>query len=184
MHGWGETRALPRDYKLSYNELMSQVIVRREILFELSDVARALRTHIDQRAREHGMTRAQWAVLNRLQRTEGATQAEMAELLEIQPISLMRLVDRLCAQGLVERRAHPRDRRVNLLHLTDDGRALLERMVPLGREIAGEVLGSLSESQAAELLNMLLAIRKNIKGASGKRVADSGEPGRRRADVG
>lgn len=163
---------------------MSQPNIRREILFELSDVARAMRTHIDQRAREHGMTRAQWAVLNRLQRTEGATQAEMAELLEIQPISLMRLVDRLCAQGLVERRAHPRDRRVNLLHLTDGGRDVLARMVPLGREIAGEVLGSLSETEARDLLETLLALKKNIKAASGKRAAETGEPGRRRVDAG
>ena len=66
-----------------------------------------MRTYIDQCAREHGMTRAQWAVLARLERQEGMTQAEMADALEIQPISLVRLIDRLCEQGLVERRPHP-----------------------------------------------------------------------------
>lgn len=163
---------------------MKRFNVRREVLFELSDVARAMRTHIDQRAREHGMTRAQWSVLNRLQRQEGATQAEMAEALEIQPISLMRLVDRLCAQGLVERRAHARDRRVNLLHLTERGRGLLERLSPLGREIAGEVLDSVSEAQATDLLHKLLLIKKNIRTAAGKRTAASSEQGKRGVDVG
>ena len=73
---------------------------RREILFQLSDVARTMRTYIDQRARDHGMTRAQWGALARLERQEGMTQAELAENLEIQPISLVRLIDRLCLHGL------------------------------------------------------------------------------------
>src|SRR5215813_720753 len=101
------------------------VNLRREALFLVSDVARAMRTYIDQCAREHGMTRAQWAVLARLERQEGMTQAEMAEVLDIQPISLVRLIDRLCEQRLVERRPHPRDRRANLLYLTEKGHATL-----------------------------------------------------------
>ncbi|MDX2203233.1 MAG: MarR family transcriptional regulator [Hyphomicrobiaceae bacterium] len=145
--------------------------IRREILFELSDAARAMRTHFDQRARQHGMTRAQWAVLSRLQRQEGATQAELADILEMQPISLGRLVDRLCAQDLVERRAHARDRRVNLLHLTDRGRDLLERLAPLGREIAGEILEGLSDAQTLDLLHKLLLLKRNIKSASAKHAA-------------
>ena len=92
------------------------------VLFQLSDVARTMRTYIDQRARRHGMTRAQWGALLRLERQEGMTQAEMAESLEIQPISLVRLIDRLCLHGLVERRPHPRDRRANRLYLTEKGR--------------------------------------------------------------
>ncbi len=162
---------------------MKRTELRREILFELSDVARSMRTHIDQRARQHGMTRAQWAVLNRLQRQEGATQAEMAEALEIQPISLMRLVDRLCAQGLVERRARARDRRVNLLHLTERGRDLLERMAPLGRDIAGEVLADLSETQAMDLLHKLLLLKKNIKQAATKHAALVEDQGRKDAEA-
>ena len=98
---------------------------RREILFQLADVARSMRTYVDQRAREHGMTRAQWGALARLERQEGMSQAEMAEALEVQPITLLRLVDRLCEQNLVERRPHPHDRRANRLYLTDKGRATL-----------------------------------------------------------
>jgi MarR family transcriptional regulator, transcriptional regulator for hemolysin len=146
----------------------------REILFQLSDVARSMRTYIDQCAREHGMTRAQWGVLVRLQRQEGMTQAEMAESLEIQPISLVRLVDRLCRQGLVERRPHPRDRRANLLYLTDEGRATLVRLTPLGREVTSAVLASLSEADVAELLQKLLLIKTNIRNATGRRGAPNG----------
>jgi MarR family transcriptional regulator, transcriptional regulator for hemolysin len=144
---------------------------RREILFELSDVARAFRTYVDQRAREHGMTRAQWGALRRLQRHEGMTQAAMAEALEIQPISLVRLVDRLCEQGLIERRAHPSDRRANCLYLTEKGRARLAQMVPLAREISGYVLASFSDSDVAELLAKLLSLKRNIRRAVARRNA-------------
>src|SRR5215470_2912263 len=112
----------------------------REALFLLSDVARTMRTYIDQRAREHGMTRAQCGVLARLVRQEGMTQAEMAEALEIQPISLVRLIDRLCLHGLVEPRQHPRDRRANRLDLKQKGRATFTKLIPLERAVAGEVL--------------------------------------------
>ena len=140
--------------------------VRREILFQITDVARAMRTHVDQRAREHGMTRAQWGVLLRLERQEGMMQAEMAEALEIQPISVARLIDRLCSQELVERRPHPSDRRANCLYLTDKGRVTLSSFVPLGREISASVLASLSEAETASLLDMLLRIKGNIRKSS------------------
>ncbi|HEX2335775.1 MAG TPA: MarR family transcriptional regulator [Hyphomicrobiaceae bacterium] len=146
---------------------------RREILFELSDVARALRTYVDQRAREHGMTRAQWGVLARLERDEGMMQTEMAEALEIQPISLVRLVDRLCEQGLVERRPHPTDRRANCLYLSDNGRARLAQMVPLAREISGNVLAAFNESDVAELLSKLLALKRNIRRAAARHHASA-----------
>ena len=137
--------------------------IRREILFQLSDVARAMRTYIDQCARRHGMTRAQWGVLVRLEREEGMMQAEMAESLEIQPISLARLIDRLCDQKLVERRPHPSDRRANRLYLTPKGRATLERLVPLGRQISADVLASFGETETGELLEQLLRIKGNIR---------------------
>jgi MarR family transcriptional regulator for hemolysin len=143
-------------------------IRRREVLFQLTDVARAMRTFIDQRAREHGMTRAQWGVLIRLERQEGMTQAEMAEALEIQPISLVRLVDRLRDHRLVERRPHESDRRANRLYLTAKGRTTLESLVPLGREISGEVLASVTDREANALLQQLLRIKANIRKAAAR----------------
>lgn len=145
--------------------------MRRELLFQLADVARAMRTYIDQCAREHGMTRAQWGVLIRLERHEGMTQAEMAESLEIQPISLVRLIDKLCRHDLVQRRPHPTDRRANRLYLTDKARVTLTRLAPLGREIAADILAPMDETDIEELLQTLLLLRNNIRRASGKRVA-------------
>jgi DNA-binding MarR family transcriptional regulator len=147
---------------------------RREILFQLSDVARTMRTYIDQRAREHGMTRAQWGALARLERQEGMTQAEMAETLEIQPISLVRLIDRLCLHGLVERRPHPRDRRANRLYLTEKGHSTLLHLAPLGKEVATEVLASMDEADVADLLQKLLLIRSNLRQAAVKRGVANG----------
>jgi MarR family transcriptional regulator, transcriptional regulator for hemolysin len=147
---------------------------RREILLQLSEVARTMRTYIDQRAREHGMTRAQWGALVRLERQEGMTQAELAENLEIQPISLVRLIDRLCLHGLVERRPHPRDRRANRLYLTEKGHTTLLHLAPLGKEIGADVLASLNEADVADLLQKLLLIRNNIRRAAGKRGVGNG----------
>jgi MarR family transcriptional regulator for hemolysin len=145
---------------------MSPNPTHREILFQLADVARAMRTFVDQCARRHGMTRAQWAVLLRLERHEGMTQVEMADALEIQPISLVRFIDRLCEQRLVERRPHPSDRRANRLYLTRKGRATLERMDPLGSEISGQILAGLGETEIRRLLQHLLRIKGNIRAAA------------------
>jgi MarR family transcriptional regulator for hemolysin len=153
----------------------------REILFQLTDVARAMRTYIDQRAREHGMTRAQWGAMVRLERQEGMTQSEMAEALELQPISLARLIDRLCDQGFVERRPHPHDRRANRLYLTDKGRTTLTRLAPLGREIADAVLATFSKAEAADLLHKLLRAKRNIRNAAGSNGARRAGNGARHA---
>src|SRR6478672_6070489 len=104
---------------------MSQRSQSREILFTISDVGRLLRTYADQKARRHGMTRAQWAVLLRLQRREGLKQSDLADDLDIQPITLTRLVDRLCDNGLIERRPDPNDRRAKRLYLTEAARPLI-----------------------------------------------------------
>jgi MarR family transcriptional regulator for hemolysin len=145
---------------------MSPDPTHREALFQLADVARALRTYVDQCVRRYGMTRAQWGVLLRLDRREGMTQAEMADALEIQPISLVRLIDRLCEQKLVERRPHPSDRRANRLYLTVKGRATLERLAPLGREISRDVLAGFEDGEIRRVLQQLLRVKDNIRAAA------------------
>lgn len=157
---------------------MSPIPTEREVLFQLVDTARATRTSMDQCARRHGMTRAQWGVLLRLERREGMTQAELADALEIQPISLMRLIDRLCEQRLVERRPHESDRRANRLSLTPKGRTTLELLAPLGREITGRLLAGFGGHELRQLLRLLLRIKDNIRSAAesegGRRGADGG----------
>src|SRR5215475_8953030 len=113
----------------SHRGISMQAALDQDFLFLLYDVARTMRTRADQRARARGMTRAQWVILARLERQPGLTQNELASIVEVEPITIARLVDRLEARELVVRKADPRDRRVWRLHLTPAA-------VPILREIA------------------------------------------------
>ena len=106
-----------------------------DLLFLLHDVARLLRTDADRRAREHGMTRAQWAILVRLDHRPGLSQKELAELLEVEPITVARLVDRLEARGMVERRPDQRDRRIWRLHLLPPATPVLDYIAAQRQEM-------------------------------------------------
>src|SRR6201985_1108268 len=85
--------------------------LRRQLVAQLVESSRLLRNYIDHRAKSRGTTRAKWIVLFRLREQEGLPQVDLADVLELQPISLVRLLDRLVEHGLVERRSDPRDRR-------------------------------------------------------------------------
>ena len=147
----------------------------RELLFLLSDVARLLGTCADQRARQHGMTRAQWAVLLRLERHEGLKQSDLAEILDIQPITLTRLVDRLCDNGLIERRADPNDRRAKRLYLTPAARPLIDRVTEQVEELAQTVLEGIAPSSVEPMLSQLGVARENLKQAIGRNGHDAQE---------
>jgi MarR family transcriptional regulator, transcriptional regulator for hemolysin len=101
---------------------------QRDLLFLLHDVARLLRVDADKRARAHDMTRAQWGILIWLERQPGISQKELAELLEVEPITVARLIDRLESRGVVERRPDPRDRRIWRLHLRPEAYPLLREV--------------------------------------------------------
>jgi MarR family transcriptional regulator for hemolysin len=131
----------------------------------IMEVARLLKTYADQRARQYGMTRAQWAVLFRLDRSEGLKQSELAELLDLQPITLTRLLDRLSDNGLIERRADPNDRRVNRLFLTPAARPLLERLTVLGEDMMGTVLAGLDAKTSERMLRDLGLVKENLRAA-------------------
>jgi MarR family transcriptional regulator for hemolysin len=137
----------------------------REILFTISDVGRLLRTYADQKARRFGQTRAQWAVLLRLERREGLKQSDLAEDLDIQPITLTRLVDRLCDNGLIERRPDPNDRRAKRLYLTPAARPLLDRIEGQVEELAEKVLAGVDRAAVAVLLTQLGLARENLRQA-------------------
>ena len=96
--------------------------VDMNFLFTLGEVQRMMRAYADRQAARYGITRAQWAVLAKVERTEGLKQSELAEQMEMQPITLTRLIDKLCDNGWIERRSDDSDRRVNRLYLTQ-GRA-------------------------------------------------------------
>ncbi|HTT49549.1 MAG TPA: MarR family transcriptional regulator [Pseudolabrys sp.] len=146
--------------------------LRREIAFTIMDVARLLKTYADQRARQLRISRAQWAVLVRIERTEGLKQSELAELLDLQPISLTRLLDRLADNGLIERRADPNDRRANRLYLTPAAKPLLGRLSELGADMMETVLEGLDEKSIERMLKQLVTLKDNLRRA----ISANGQP--------
>jgi MarR family transcriptional regulator for hemolysin len=144
---------------------MPQQPINREIAFTIIDVARMLRTYADQRARQFGISRAQWGVLVRLDRSEGLKQSELAEILDLQPISLTRLLDRLAENGLIERRADPNDRRANRLFLAPAARPLLEQLAELGNDMMATVLDGLDAKTVERMLRDLGLVKENLRAA-------------------
>ena len=134
--------------------------------FMIHDVARLLRKRFEQHARDCGLTRSQWQVLANLERNEGIHQSGLAELLEIEPITLGRIIDKLQECGFVERRPHPTDRRVWLLALTPKAKPKLTELHALGDLTRGEALEGLSETDAKRLMNSLSVMRANLASAS------------------
>jgi MarR family transcriptional regulator for hemolysin len=142
---------------------MVQYSKNREFAFILNDVARLLRTYADHRAAQYGMTRAQWAVLVRLDRAEGLNQSELAEMLDLQPITLTRLLDKLADSGLIERRPDPDDRRAKRLFLTPAARPLLEHLGVVGEDIMGAALDGLEPPAIEQMLGQLDVVRGNLR---------------------
>ena len=145
---------------------------RREFAFLISDVARLMRTYADQRVRSLGMTRAQWAVLARLEHHEGLKQSELAEMLDLQPITLTRLVDRLAANGLIERRPDPNDRRAKRLYLTPLARPLMDRLADLGKDVMGTVLDGFNLATVERMILELSLTKENLKTAMARKSAE------------
>ena len=133
--------------------------------FVLHDVARFLRKRFEQRARCLGLTRSQWQVLAFLAPNEGIHQGGLAELLEVEPITLARIIDRLQEHGLVERRQHPGDRRAWLLYLTERAHPMLERIQRMAERTRAEALEGIPDREQAELMRLLLRMKKNLTAA-------------------
>ena len=130
----------------------------------LHDVARLLRKRFELRARaaDLPLTRAQWSVLAHLSRQEGLNQSALAQIMEIEPITLVRLLDRLQAAGLVERRPDPADRRIRALYLTPAAHPLLERIWTLAAVVREEAMAGLSEAEREQLMGTLLRLKGNL----------------------
>jgi MarR family transcriptional regulator for hemolysin len=139
--------------------------------FLLHEVARLLKRRFERNARGSGLTRSQWQVLARLSLHEGIHQSGLAELLEIEPITLGRIVDKLQIFGLVERRPDPSDRRVWLLHLTPVARPKLALLHRFGAVTRGEALAGVPEADIEHLLKTLQALKANLTDACVSPVA-------------
>ncbi|HTZ03376.1 MAG TPA: MarR family transcriptional regulator [Xanthobacteraceae bacterium] len=145
--------------------------LNREFAFSLNDVARMLRTYADQKASQFGITRAQWVVLVRLDRFEGLKQSELADMLDLQPITLTRLLDRLCDNGLIERRSDPNDRRAKRLYLTAQARPLLERLGVLGEELMTTALAGVDRDAIERMVAQLAIAKENLRHAIQNKTA-------------
>jgi DNA-binding MarR family transcriptional regulator len=124
-----------------------------------------VRAYADKQAGRFGITRAQWAVLAKVERCEGMKQSELAEQMEMQPITLTRLIDRLCDNGWLERRSDDHDRRVNRLYLRKAARPLLGRLAGLRSELTATALAGIEPAEAVRLLGQLETIKNNVRNA-------------------
>ncbi len=137
---------------LSITDLMSDIVT----------LARLIRTEADKRARAHGMTRAQWSILVRLEHQPGLLQKELAEILDVEPITVARLIDRLEARAMVERRPDPSDRRCWRLHLAPAAYPLLGEIDAQLGDLASTACEGLDEKTLTSFAKSLAHMREAI----------------------
>jgi len=130
--------------------------------FLLSDVTRLMRKHFDRRATAFGLTRAQWRALQWLNKREGMTQSELSEQLEMEPIAIGRVIDRLESSGFVERRADPRDRRRWRLILTGKARTVLDDMTKIAQGLRGDAFKGIPAAELRRTKAVLEHIKENL----------------------
>ena len=135
----------------------------RNFGFLLNDVARLMRTAYDRRIRKLGLTRAQWWVLTHLYRSNGVSQTELAETLEIEKPTLGRLLDRLETKGWVKREHDAKDRRVWRVHLTEEVEPALRTMRAIAKELRRDALNGISAAERERFVDTLLAIKENLR---------------------
>jgi DNA-binding MarR family transcriptional regulator len=136
---------------------------RREAALRIVETSRLLRAIVEQRLKPFGMTRAQFATLARLDRQDGLAQHELAEVLEVQPIAMVRLVDHLSAEGLVERRNDPADRRVNRLYITAAGRERTRMLDGFKQCLGRELFEGFDGEEVVHMLEVFDRLHANLK---------------------
>jgi len=133
--------------------------------FLIHDVARLLRKNFNRRVQSHGMTQEQCRVILHLSRNEGVQQVELAELLEIKPITLARLLDKLEESALIERRRNPDDRRAFCLYLTPGAHAVLQNILAIGAATRADANRDISAADLQKLFSVLLRLKTNLLNA-------------------
>ncbi|MES2473640.1 MAG: MarR family transcriptional regulator [Pseudomonadota bacterium] len=149
--------------------------MKPELLVELYDVARLMRTRFDRWARTYGMTRAQGVILARLSRQPGMTQNEMAAVCEVEPITVGRLVDRLESRGLLERRLDPADRRIRRLHLLPASKPILAEIQRYKDDLHADLTEGLDAATVATMIQSLLHMKARLTSEPAPRIAAAGE---------
>jgi MarR family transcriptional regulator for hemolysin len=129
--------------------------------FEIGETAHALRKAFDRLAVGLGVTRAQWKVLFKLTRKPGLRQVELADLLELEPITLCRIVDRLEEAGLVERVRDPEDRRAWRLHVTAQAQPLIDKLQNVGTVLVDQAFSGIDPKDIEITRRVLAQAREN-----------------------
>ncbi|MGH9807941.1 MAG: MarR family winged helix-turn-helix transcriptional regulator [Terriglobia bacterium] len=142
--------------------MKSPAPIEADLLFLVYDVGQQIRRLADKRARTYGMTRAQWAVLARLEREPGTTQSRLAVLTDVEPITIGRLIDRLERSGLIERQADPNDRRVWRLKLTPKAGPILKQIATFRRELHEQMSEGLDRKSLDGLIRSLQRVRSSL----------------------
>ncbi len=137
--------------------------------YEVAKTAHALRRAFDRRAAAVGVTRAQWRVLAWLGREDGMRQVDLADGLDVEPITLCRMIDRLAEAGLVERRRDEDDRRAWRIHLMPAAVPVIEHLRGLADDFLEEALEGVSETDQALVRDILGRVRANLAGGLGDR---------------
>ncbi|MFT3805692.1 MarR family winged helix-turn-helix transcriptional regulator [Arenimonas sp.] len=130
--------------------------------YTVADITRLFRRVFDRRAAHLDLTRAQWRALSRIQRAQGLTQAELAEDLEMEPMAVGRVVDRLVQAGFVERRADPADRRCWRLHLTARSDDVMGKMKRIAATLRDEATADVSDEDFERVMRLLVAVKNNL----------------------
>jgi DNA-binding MarR family transcriptional regulator len=160
----------------------------RSFGFLIHDCARLTRREFERRARAIGLTRAQWAAIAHLRRNEGCNQSTRADLLDVEPITLARLLDRMETAGLVKRQPDPKDRRARLVYLTEKAKPLIDRLSEFARDTRATALAGLSAEEQERAIDLMTKVRANLSDRDGRFAAaalangpdDSAEPDDRR----
>jgi MarR family transcriptional regulator, transcriptional regulator for hemolysin len=134
----------------------------RNFGFILNDVARLMRITFDRRVKALGLTRSQWWVLNHLFRNDGATQSELADILEIEKATLGRLLDRMQAKGWIRREEHATDRRAKCVFLTDEVEPAVKAMRAAAADLRRDALANFDGADRERFVDMLLSIKTNL----------------------
>ncbi|MSP75425.1 MAG: MarR family transcriptional regulator [Rhodospirillaceae bacterium] len=143
--------------------------------YVLSDVARLIRTVFDRRVRSLGLTRAQWLVLSRLYRRPGASQTELADMLEVDRASAGRMIDRMEKGHWVERRGDAGDRRVKRLYLTQEARRVHARMWAIAERTVDDALAPLSPLERARFTGLAARVKERLQSMAGADSAGTTE---------
>jgi DNA-binding MarR family transcriptional regulator len=135
--------------------------------FLVTDVTRLMRKQFDRRALRFDLTRAQWRALKRVHHAEGITQNELAEFLEMEPIAVGRVIDRLQKAGFIERRADPHDRRVWRLHLLPRAHAVVDDMEHISAELFQQAHRGISPAEMQSMISVLARMKDNLNALDG-----------------